>query len=243
MNREQVINELQAAAAQNGGKAPGERAFQSATGVTRRDFWKAGFSRYGEAVTAAGLTPNVLWSAPDASTLLDAVLDLAMEKERCPTTGELRVAQEEDKTFPSESSIRTLIRSRGMSLSALLLDHARSRGFEELVRILQPDVDRVAAVSRPSTVNGPKVKGYVYLVRHDRDYKIGRSNDVARRRREIALLLPQDVEHVHIIETDDPEGIEHYWHERFKAAGRHLKGEWYRLTTEDVAAFKRRRYQ
>ena len=79
------------------------------------------------------------------------------------------------------------------------------------------------------------------LAKHGRDYKIGRSNDVTRRRREIALLLPNEFEHVHMIETDDPEGIEQYWHRRFEA--RRTRGEWFRLTTEDVAAFRRRRYQ
>jgi hypothetical protein len=33
--------------------------------------------------------------------------------------------------------------------------------------------------------------------------KIGRSNGVSRRRRETALLLPKELEHVHVIETDD----------------------------------------
>jgi hypothetical protein len=81
----------------------------------------------------------------------------------------------------------------------------------------------------------------VYLAKHGRDYKIGRSNDVARRRREISLLLPSELEHVHVIETDDPEGIETYWHRRFEK--RRSRGEWFRLTPDDVAAFRRRRYQ
>jgi hypothetical protein len=81
----------------------------------------------------------------------------------------------------------------------------------------------------------------VYLARHGRDYKIGRSNDVARRRREIALLLPSALEHIHVIETDDPEGIEQYWLRRFAERG--VRGEWFRLTPDDVSAFKRRRYQ
>ena len=78
-----------------------------------------------------------------------------------------------------------------------------------------------------------RVTGHVYLLRHGQDYKVGRSNDVARRRREVALLLPQDLEEVHRIDTDDPEGIERYWHERFKA--RHVRGEWFRLTADGLS--------
>ena len=95
--------------------------------------------------------------------------------------------------------------------------------------------------ARPRGNESQRVTGYVYLAKHGPDFKIGRSNDVARRRREVSLLLPHELEHVHIIETDDPAGIEKYWHERFK--DRRVRGEWFRLSREEVAAFRRRRYQ
>jgi hypothetical protein len=57
--------------------------------------------------------------------------------------------------------------------------------------------------------------GVVYLMKSGRYYKIGRSNSAGRRAYELAILLPEPLKLVHAIETDDPPGIERYWHERF----------------------------
>jgi hypothetical protein len=90
------------------------------------------------------------------------------------------------------------------------------------------------------------VSGYVYLFRYGasgRHFKIGMSDDVQRRNNQLSKMNPGQVRVVHIIETDDPRGIEAYWHSRFADRRLRDKKEIFALTPEDVAAFKRRKYQ
>jgi hypothetical protein len=85
----------------------------------------------------------------------------------------------------------------------------------------------------------PSAIGYVYLLKHGsrREYKIGRTNNPVRREGEVVIQLPEKLAPIHYIKTDDPAGVEAYWHNRF--GGKRKEGEWFALTAEDVRAFKR----
>ena len=82
--------------------------------------------------------------------------------------------------------------------------------------------------------------GFVYLLKSGRFFKIGRSNACGRRERELAIQLPEKAALVHQIRTDDPAGIEKYWHQRFDSQRKN--GEWFDLSASDTKAFRRRKF-
>ena len=80
------------------------------------------------------------------------------------------------------------------------------------------------------------------MMKTGRRYKIGHTNSPLRRHREVRLNLPDPTNIVHTIETDDPKGIEGYWHRRL-AEKRVHDTEFFELHALDIAAFKKRRFQ
>lgn len=87
-----------------------------------------------------------------------------------------------------------------------------------------------------SNNTGKEILGAVYLFKHGKYYKIGKTNDTVRRGNELKIQLPENLDLIHEIKTDDPSGIEAYWHRRFEA--KRMNGEWFDLNSADIKAFK-----
>jgi len=121
-------------------------------------------------------------------------------------------------------------------LAEEVAEFCRSRlGYDDVIALCESYVRSKRA--SPSSGRTEKATfGFVYLMKSGRHYKIGRTNAMGRREREL-IKIPVPPRTIHFIETDDPAGVESYWHRRF--AEKRVEGEWLELSIEDVKAFKR----
>lgn len=114
----------------------------------------------------------------------------------------------------------------------------RNDGYEDILSIL-PALSDIASGDKTSQSQAQRA-GFVYLIRHGssrREYKIGKTYDELRRLGEIRLHMPENIINIHVIKTDDPSGVEAYWHKRFSR--NRINAEWFDLNNSEVEAFKR----
>ncbi len=238
ISREHILREVQRTAAENGGKPLGRLSFFTETGIKESDWRGKYWARWNEVLRDAGLGPNSLVGAREDEVMLDRLAALAIELGRIPVTSEMRLKKRADPSFPNEKTYTRF------GPKAQLLRKLRAFALERPpYRAIVSQIDALGFGEEESVADtgGATVEiGSVYLLRSGKFYKIGRSNAAGRREREIALQLPEKASIVHIIRTDDPPGIESYWHRRF--AERRKNGEWFELTAADVSAFRRRKF-
>lgn len=239
LDRAHILAEIRRTANENGGKALGRRQFASATGIRVADWEGIFWARWSDAVTEAGLSPNELQRPYEDEFIVAKLAGVVRDLGTFPTKQELRLAHRADPTFPNDKTIYR--RGSARALAALVAEWSAGRpGYERVTESLTPLL-RAGEESQPSESRSPEPEfGFVYLLRSRRHYKLGRTNAAGRRERELAIQLPERVQTIHRIKTDDPIGIERYWHLRF--ADRRRNGEWFELTPADVQAFKRRKF-
>lgn len=235
-HREEIINAIQRLAAANG-QAPGRQAFEAATGIKQSSWSGIYWARWGDALVEAGLTPNSLRTKADTELLLRKIAEAFRHFRRVPTLTELRMYRRLDGAFPAHSTLSNHFPTKDGMIEALRNWTADKADFGDVAGML-PEVGPKPA---PPRVTTKAVDGYVYLIKSGNFYKVGRSDDAERRFKQISIALPDKAELFHTITTDDPTGIEAYWHRRF--AERRANGEWFKLTTADIAAFRRRKFQ
>jgi len=156
---------------------------------------------------------------------------------KLPARGELGIYRKSNPGLPSDQAIKRHFGRREELIQALT-DFAQKNPEQADILPLLPAINPEAPAPRATA---KQADGFVYLFQSGDFYKIGRSDDIERRIKEIRVSLPEKLTPIHSIRTDDPSGIEAYWHRRF--ADRRANGEWFRLASPDVAAFRKRKFQ
>ena len=238
MDKNYILAEIKKTAEENGGKPLGIKRFYKETGIKESDWSGKYWVRWNDAVNEAGYKPNSKQGAYDDEWLLEKIIGLIRELGKFPTRRELRMEARKDSKFPSESPLRKF--GGNAELSAKIIEYCEGKqdGYDDVIKLCAPICKEEE--TRNVKSDGDVVIGFVYLFKSGRFYKIGRSNSAGRREYELAIQLPEKLKTIHTIRTDDPAGIESYWHNRFK--DKRKNGEWFELTSADIAAFQRRKF-
>jgi hypothetical protein len=240
MDKQHILNEIKRTTKANGGVPLGIGRFYEATGIKQDDFIGKFWARWGDAVREAGFQPNEMQTAFDEAGMIEKFVELARELGRLPVKAEMQIKGRQDPSFPNYMTFYKRFGARTQRISKVL-EYCRSKvGYEDVVALCEtnPVSNNIPSpgIDRSESENF----GFVYLMKSGRHYKIGRSVSVGQRERQLAIQLPEKVGTVHEIRTDDPVGIEAYWHKRFEA--KRKNGEWFVLDVADVSAFKRRKF-
>jgi hypothetical protein len=174
----------------------------------------------------------------EEESLLESLALLVCELRHWPVVSELKLKAKQVPGFPSHNTFRRF-GNKSQQIARLIAYCQDKPNFADVLALVQvAEPDPVESPSEATAV--AEVIGFVYLLKATRYFKIGRSSTFERRSRELAIQLPERAETVHVIRTDDPIGIERYWHRRFES--KRKNGEWFELSAQDVKAFKRRKF-
>lgn len=233
-SKEHIIDEIKRVAKKMG-RAPGRGVFEKETGIKTSEWHGVYWRTWGDAVEAAGLRPNTIQRKFSSEDVLVKYAQAVRHFGRIPAEIDIRMYSREHADFPGHSTFASHFGNKDGTVRALAEFVRRKDDYADLIELV-PLIEEVEQ-GEP----GQTKEGHVYLLKSGDHYKIGRSDELERRVKQIAVNLPEAVTLEHSIRTDDPPGIEAYWHRRF--ADRRANGEWFKLTVADIRAFKRRKYQ
>jgi hypothetical protein len=246
-NKHFIINEIRRTAEKNGGQPLGMIGFYNATGIKIADWRGKLWLRWNDALREAGLPPNKKAGPYDEQLLIDKFIGLMRELGHFPLSTELEKKGYHNRTFPSHMAFRAHWGSRIQQSARITLYCQHHKGLDDILAMCEP-VLKSQDLPAHGPVQTKGVDGYVCLVKARRKwgtyYKLYRSINRKYVNRFIGLQNGQPYLKngaVHFIRTDDPDGIYSYWAQRFASKRLHRReGDCYRLTKEDIQAFKSR---
>jgi hypothetical protein len=232
--KEEILNEIRRTAKENGDKPLGEKRFADKTGIGPYD-WGQHWARYGDAVVEAGYPRNLPWTKYPEGVLEEKMVSLIRKLGKYPTMNEMRIEQTGNPDFPYPA-----IKKRQLIFARDLIRYCGKKpDLDDILQYCQTKLEKSGEKEKDDvTDNSSSSVGEVYLYKRGKNYKLGRSKDPVRRGKEIRLESPEGLTLIHSIKTDDPNGVEAYWHKRFENK-RWKKTEFFSLNSQDIKAFKR----
>jgi len=244
-NKEHILKEIIKCASETG-KTPSEKNFYEYSGLGIYDLHKNGWANYGELVREANLTPNKFDKTKyNRDQLRRLFIKVIREEKKWPTRGLLDIRHFRNKNFPDSSTFyKNLGQVKELALG--ILDFIQDKqGYDDIAEICN-SVHAIFESDITETTNLDKGSvGYVYLLKSSLNnavaYKIGKTKNLEQRLKQ--LRQPSNIEEpIHSIKTDDIDGVEQYWLNRFcskRLYPNKPKDEWFKLNASDVKAFKR----
>jgi Meiotically up-regulated gene 113 len=216
----------------------GKDRFTRLTGIYPND-WLPYWSRFSDLQRAAGFEPNRLQAAYTDEHLSTKLIELTRELGRLPTRNEVKTKAHNDANFPRVGAFQRF-GFKAQRIAKLAAYCQERPEYADITALLEPLLDTGAAQNEQDLKTHDEASryGFVYLVKgHPGEYKIGKTTLVDRRVSELGVMAAVEQVLIHEIKTDDPAGVERYWHNRFQ--DKNMRGEWFRLSPADVKAFKR----
>lgn len=242
VTKEHILAEIRRTASANSGRPLGRQSFAKQTGIREPDWRGRYWARWGDALKEAGFAPNALQKKRPDAVILGGYVQIVRKYGRLPTSAEVRLQRFENPDSPNHRLIERLGSKRDL-VSKVLAYCKENPGNEDVLRICETGEGIPARTPQPREHKGSEETwGFVYLMKSGRYYKLGRTNSTGRREREFQIQLPERPRLVHQIKTDDPVGIEAYWHKRFDTRRLRKEAEFFDLSPQDVSAFKRRKF-
>lgn len=236
LTKQHILSEIQRLATIYGGRLS-FRKFCEESGLKEHQILGMHWARWNDALAEAGVknTNSFFQPKTDDDAVIEAIAQFIKQLGKWPTDNDLLIERRRNEAFPS---IKVIRRVRATSpLAPRIVSYCGDQPNLSTVAQIAEEIAKKEIVEHSSS-NGPSISGYVYLMKTGRRYKIGRTNSPSRRHREVRLELPDPTTVIHTIATDDPSGVESYWHNRFKEK-RIRDTEFFELVASDVAAFKR----
>jgi len=234
VKKDEMLNAMKKTAKENNGKPLGYKTFEKVTGIREWD-WIQEWPRYSDFVIEAGFDPNLPYTKYPEGVLEEKLILLIRDKKKYPTVNEMLIEYKKNPDFPYAA-----IKKRWGHFVRDLVHYCKNNpGYEDILEYCQPKLKKLDEKEKDDVTNNSSLRvGEVYLFKVGKHYKIGHSKDLVRRGKEITLNTPDRLKLIHHFKTDDPSGLEAYWHKRFENK-RWKETEFFSLSFQDIQAFKR----